>query len=440
MSWVATITAAPAAASCSDPRRRARPCGARSMPRVGSSSSTTARSVAGRAPPRARAAGARRRTGRAGSPRSRPASPAARHARRPRPPRRRARGSGSRPGSAAAAPPRPARSTRPRVGSTSPFGEPQQRALAGAVAPHQRHPLAGLAARSVDAAQDRSGPSSISCQTSRTTSAGWAASRGRSRRAAGTVSAAARMRHEQPAPRSPRARLLHRRRQRAQPGEREQPRRGRGQRRGAASAAQARNSRGAASQATRPLDQRDHAVGRGQAALQPVLGHHAPAVPQSSFSRRSSQTSSSPATGSSCEVGSSSSSSGGPVHHRGGDRHALELAAGQRVGAPVEQMRRRRARAPSPPPRARPRRPARRGARAAAPARPARRPSPPASRAPGSTVPQTAASSPGPWSRTSSPPTRQLAARLAAVEVRHQPAERAQQRGLARARHARRAP
>ena len=61
------------------------------------------------------------------------------------------------------------------------------------------------------------------------------------------------------------------------------------------------------------------------------------AVPHSSLSRRSSQISSSPATGSSCEVGSSSSSSRGRAGERCGERDTLELAARERVEAAVEQ-------------------------------------------------------------------------------------------------------
>ena len=79
---------------------------------------------------------------------------------------------------------------------------------------------------------------------------------------------------------------------------------------GRASAAQARNSRGSPSQTTRP---RSSAMARSAAGRQRSRRCSAITivVPHSSLSRRKSQISSSPATGSSCEVGSSSSSSSG---------------------------------------------------------------------------------------------------------------------------------
>ena len=61
--------------------------------------------------------------------------------------------------------------------------------------------------------------------------------------------------------------------------------------------------------------------------------------PHSSFRRRSSQISSSPATGSSCEVGSSSRTSARPRDQRRGQRDALQLAAGEGVDGAVEQVR-----------------------------------------------------------------------------------------------------
>ena len=61
-------------------------------------------------------------------------------------------------------------------------------------------------------------------------------------------------------------------------------------------------------------------------------------MPHSSLSRRSSQTSSSPATGSSCEVGSSSSDEGGAAGDRRGEGDALKLAAGELVRRAVEQL------------------------------------------------------------------------------------------------------
>ncbi len=62
-------------------------------------------------------------------------------------------------------------------------------------------------------------------------------------------------------------------------------------------------------------------------------------TPHSSFSRRSSQISSSPATGSSCEVGSSSRTRRGAGDEGRCQRHSLELAAGEGVYGAVEEVR-----------------------------------------------------------------------------------------------------
>ena len=112
---------------------------------------------------------------------------------------------------------------------------------------------------------------------------------------------------------------------------------------------------------------------------------------------------------------------GAGVHHRGGDRHALQLAARERrCAAPAGE--RLPARARSPPPSA-PRRPrATTVLRGAARAQPRTPPITTWVSGSWNTVPQIAASSPGPWSRTSSPPTR-APRRLAAVKVRDEATE-----------------
>ena len=63
------------------------------------------------------------------------------------------------------------------------------------------------------------------------------------------------------------------------------------------------------------------------------------ATPHSSLRRRSSQISSSPATGSSWEVGSSRRTRRGPGDQRRGERDPLQLAAGEGVDGAVEQVR-----------------------------------------------------------------------------------------------------
>ena len=335
MSWVATTTAAPASASSPSAAASASLC-ARSIPRVGSSSSTAARGRRRRAPPRARAAGARRRTGRAGWPAPRPSSPAAatpcgpgvldgvlvdqvvarvleqqRHL--------------------AGALDAPAR------GLDQALGQPQQRALAGAVAAHQRHALAGRSVE-VEPAQHASGrPRS---RTRRR--AARAPARGGRRGAAGAAAGRGRAARAPAAPgrrplAQPGARLLDRRGALGQPGQREQPRGRGGQhghrtrrpRRGARAAARRRRSAPSTSATTRSA--------AGQAALQAVLGDHhgrAPVLVQAP------QQPDQLVAGHRVELRGRlvEQQQRRAVDHRGGDRHALELAAGEGVGAPLEQV------------------------------------------------------------------------------------------------------
>ena len=222
---------------------------------------------------------------------------------------------------------------------------------------------------------------------------------------------------------------------RPEPGERKEPSARRRERRGRRPPPTRGTAPGAASHATAPST---IAITRSAAGRQRSSRCSATttAVPQSSFRRRSCQTSSSPATGSSCEVGSSSTSSGGSC--------TIAAAIATRWSSPPESVSvRRSSRCATPRPSA-----VSSTARATVAAGSPRCSSGSSSSArtppiticvSGSwkTVPHTAASSPGPCSRTSRPPTLSSPRRLAAVEVRHEPAERAQQRGLAGARHSR---
>ena len=172
---------------------------------------------------------------------------------------------------------------------------------------------------------------------------------------------------------------------------------------GASSTAHSKKRPGAASHATAPST---IAITRSAAGRQRSSRCSATttAVPQSSFRRRSCQTSSSPATGSSCEVGSSSTSSEGSC--------TIAAAIATRWSSPPESVSvRRSSRCATPRPSA-----VSSTALATVAAGSPRCSSGSSSSArtppiticvSGSwkTVPHTAASSPGPWSRTSSPPT-----------------------------------
>ena len=129
------------------------------------------------------------------------------------------------------------------------------------------------------------------------------------------------------------------------------------------------------------------------------------AVPHSSLSRRSSQISSSPATGSSCEVGSSSSTEPRAPGQRRAERDALQLAAGELVRRAVEQVRdperERRLLHPARDGGGRPGR----GSRAGRPSSARTVPITTCVSGSWNSEPATAASSAGPCSRVSSPPT-----------------------------------
>ena len=162
-------------------------------------------------------------------------------------------------------------------------------------------------------------------------------------------------------------------------------------------------------------------------------------VPHSSFSRRSCQISSSPATGSSCEVGSSSSSSRGCVTSAAPSatrcssppESVCDRAVEQAADAERERRLLDRPRGG--------RRPSCRGSRAAARAPP--RPSFITTCDSGSwnSEAATAATPPGPHARGVEPADGDAARELAAVEVRHEAGGGAQQRRLAARRGVRRA-
>ena len=318
------------------------------MPRVGSSRQTRpgqlarARGRPSRSP--ARAARARRRRGRAGRLSAAQSSPTASSAAAPGLARElladpladeqvgRALGQQR----AAAAAPRPS----PRAGSTQPGGGAQQGALAGAVSAHQRDPLAGLD-RELEPAQDLARPD----RRRR------ARPRGRGPRApsrvavaAGAVGGSAPLavlgvgRRLEPARASAARASFTETGGGAQAGEREQPRPGRRQLGVGARAPTRSSPRGVPSKAIRPASS---AITRSAAARQRSSRCSASStpIPHSSFSRRSSPISSSPATGSSCEVGSSSSTSRGRSDERRGRarpaaaRRPRACRSGGRAGA-----------------------------------------------------------------------------------------------------------
>ena len=287
-------------------------------------------------------------------------------------------------------------------------GVAQQRRLAGAVAPHQRDALAGRDGE-VDAAQDRRARSGSSCHTPRSAqrrrrSPRGAPARGAARRRRGGAVAALGV--EQPVRAQRRARLLDADRRRAQAGAARTAARPGVCSAGACSAAQLeeRARRRVAGDRAR----RCSAITRSAAARQRSRRCSASTtvVPHSSLSRRSSQISSSPATGSSCDVGSSSSTSRG--------RPASAAPSATRCSSPPRELVRRSGRAaPRCPARARPPRPRARR-------RPRRRRGSPAGRrarrAPCSITTCVSGSwnsaagdrgeiAPGPCSRVSRPPT-----------------------------------
>ena len=214
-------------------------------------------------------------------------------------------------------------------------GVPQQGGLAGAVAAHQRRPSRRRgAARSTP--RRIAGPSRSSCQTPLSASAGgrrspraWrrranrrGAARGPVRRLADGAS-----RGEQPVSAQRRACLLD---ARSAAGAGRRPRtavRRASAAAGSCSAAHSRNPRGSRSQTSSP----SASARRGRRRPGSARGGARSAAPpcrHSWLSRRSCQISSSPATGSSCEVGSSSSTSRG--------RGASAAASATRCSSPPE--------------------------------------------------------------------------------------------------------
>ena len=133
-------------------------------------------------------------------------------------------------------------------------------------------------------------------------------------------------------------RVLHRRRQGAQPGQREEARRRRGQRgRGLRRRPLEELARGRVAR-HRAVDHRDHAVRRRQAALQAVLGDHdrgAPVLVQAA------QLPDELVSGDRVELGGRlvEHEQRRVVHHRRRDRHALQLAAREGVGAAIQEVR-----------------------------------------------------------------------------------------------------
>ena len=347
-SWVATSTAAPRAGELAEPARRARPCGPRSMPRVGSSRQTMPGALAGAAPghhdrqrePLALAAGEVARVA-LGRPlearRGQRRAPAVARQLLVDPLADEQVGRALRQQRAAG---------RASIRAADRLEQARPRraagALAGAVAAHQRDPLAGLD-REVEPAQHLRGPSPGSSSTHRSraakrrrTVAAPPATRGARRSAsrlgAGTL--------DPRAARRVRARLLDRRpaaaagrraRTAARPGSRAP---------GSASSAHSPNPLRRAVEGdprrrpARPPGRRRRGSARAGARRART------AIPHSSLSRRSRPISSSPATGSSCEVGSSSSTSRGRRTSAAAERDPLQLAARERVGGAVEQVRR----------------------------------------------------------------------------------------------------
>ena len=366
---------------------------ARSMPRVGSSRQHAPRRAAAEhdleRQPLALAAGevARVRVAAAGQARRREPVLA-------QPPRARARGSGSRPGSGAAARRRPRASILPARRLGEPLQVAQQRRLAGAVATHQGNPLARREPQ-VDPAQDHRAVLDLDPE------AAAAQRRRRPRRASEqrrpAVAAAAPA--ARPAPRSCSRACLTETGQRPEPGEREQA--GDGRRELAAHRPRPRRGSRRGRRRRRPRRPRArHAVGGGQAALEPVLGDHdgrppllvEPAQQPDQLVARDRVE---------LRRGLVEQQQGRAVDQRGGDRDALQLAARRacRCGGRAAARSRARAR----PPRRRARPSVADSPRCSSGSDSSARTPPITTCVSGSwkTVPQTAASSPGPWSRTS---------------------------------------
>ena len=356
---------------------------ARSIPRVGSSSattagaapppiprpaSTTASARRWRSPPERSRGSASSRTATGRPPRA-PRSPARAAARRAR-----ARAGSSRPGSVTRAPRHRSACTRPRSGRRSPAATRSSVLLPAPLRPSR----ATVSPRPTREARGRAAPprpapvpSSYATQTRSSASAGAAARRRRDRsRRRGALRGrvarlprlqcllAARIRRDR-APAATPAPSFTPIGSGRRPAEREHRAAGRRKRRRVLGGPFDELARAGRRRQTRPPSS---TTTRSAAARQRSMRCSASTTvaPHSSLSRRSCQISSSPATGSSCEVGSSRSSSRGCADERGAERDALQLASRERVRATGRAGPRSRARAPSPRPRARcPPRPAR---------------------------------------------------------------------------------
>ena len=218
----------------------------------------------------------------------------------------------------------------PRDRLDQPGGGAQQRALAGAVAAHQRDALAA-ARREVELAQHlarRRCPESSSTQRSRAASAAPSAPRGdRARRGVGfgrrppsSIADAAPASGAPPSPR-PAAGAMPASENSVTPG---------GASAGRRRATQSQKPCGSPSNAIRPALEARARGRRRRGSGRAGARRATTAIPHSSLRRRSSPISSSPATGSSCEVGSSSRTSRG--------RSTSAAASATRCSSPPESV------------------------------------------------------------------------------------------------------
>ena len=182
------------------------------------------------------------------------------------------------------------------------------------------------------------GPFSISCQTPRSCERGRRRAAEAPPRARGSLRLARfrRVGGETGSRERP-PRLLHRGGQRLEPRQREQPRRGRGQRRARLSRPGQELARVAVADHAAAIE-RDGAVGGGQAAFQAVLGDHdrgapllvePPQEPDQLVARHRVE----------LRGGLVEQQQLRPVGQRPRQRDPLQLATGERVGAAVEQLR-----------------------------------------------------------------------------------------------------
>ena len=211
-------------------------------------------------------------------------------------------------------------------------GEPQQRRLARAVAAHQRDALARARARGRRRAARRARAGSRARRARRRARTGsWGGAEGARGRAAEAARRSA-ARGAQPAGAQRGARVLHGDRRRADAGRGEQPRaRGlQGRRRLLEEAARVGVDRHGA------VLERDHAVGGGEAALEPVLGEHDGGAP---LLVDAAQDAEQLVARDRVELGRRLVEQQQPraAGQRGAERDPLELAAGQLVRRAVEQ-------------------------------------------------------------------------------------------------------